>query len=426
MIRLTIIGLALSLTSFSRAASYGGGSGTAGDPFLIYTPDQLNTIGANPSDWGRCFKLMETIDMSGYTGTQYRIIGTSNTPFTGTFDGNGYAISNLTYSTTAVVMYVGLFGYTNNATILNLGVENMNLHTGGSYAGGLVAWQESGLIVHCYSTGTVTASASSTYVGGVVGRSSGTITCCFSTGSIAASSTFAAAYAGGLVGFLTSNILSSCYSTASVSASSSSNSYAGGLVGLQTSSTIASCYSTGPIIASSSTAYIGGLLGFQGANTRLEKCYSIGTVSATAMTLYQGGLVGYQAGSVSNCFWDWQISSQLISAGGTAKTTLDMQTLSTFISAGWDFTNETLNGTHDYWRMCTDGIGYPRLNWELTDGDFACPDGVTIEDLGCYAGNWLKQDCSSVNHYCGGIDLNYSGFVDLADWAVFAGNWLSQ
>jgi hypothetical protein len=41
-----------------------------------------------------------------------------------------------------------------------------------------------------------------------------------------------------------------------------------------------------------------------------------------------------------------------------------MKTLSTFTSAGWDFVGETANGTNDYWRMCVDGVDYPRLAWE--------------------------------------------------------------
>ncbi len=421
-----MISLVLLLSSFTHAAEYGGGSGTAEEPYEIWTPEQMNTIGLNPDDWGSHFKLMANIDMSIYTGTQYNIIGNSTTRFTGTFNGNGYVISNLTYSTTAVVMYVGLFGYTDNATITTLGVEDIYLYTGGTYAGGLTAWQESGSIIHCYSTGTIIASSTSTYVGGLLGRSSGTVTCCRSAGSVTASSTFAAAYAGGLVGFLTSNTLSSCCSTASTSASSSSNSYAGGLVGLQTSSTITSCYSTGAINASSSTAYAGGLLGFQGTGTKMEKCFSAGSVTVTATTFYQGGLVGYQAGTVTDCFWDSQTSGQLTSAGGVGKATGEMKTLSTFTDAGWDFTNETLNGHNNIWRMCTDNVDYPRLNWESYNGDFSCPDGVNMEDLLYYSGKWLMNNCTSGNNYCGGSDLNYSGKVNLADWAIFAEYWLLE
>ncbi|MEN6308811.1 MAG: SdrD B-like domain-containing protein [Anaerohalosphaeraceae bacterium] len=401
----------------TASTKYGGGQGTSTAPYLIYTAEHMNQIGLNKSDWSKHFKLMADIDMSAYTGTQYNIIGNASTKFTGTFDGNGHVIRNLTYSTYTVVMYIGLFGYTQNATIINLGIENVFLYTGGSYAGGLTAWQEAGTITDCYSTGMVVASSTSTYVGGLVGRSSGTITRCSSEGTISATSTVAAAYAGGLVGFLTSNTLSSACSTASVTASSASNAYAGGLAGLQTASTITSCFSTGPVHASSPTAYAGGQVGFQGAGTTLQKCYSTGLVTAAAATAYQGGLLGSKSGDVTNSFWDTQTSGQSTSAGGTGKTTAQMQTQATFANAGWDFTNT--------WRMC-DGTNYPRLQWEpLLAGDFICPDGVSTEDLSYYAGQWLKN-CSPANAYCGGADMDQSGQVNLADFSIFAGYWLEE
>jgi len=34
-------------------AQYGGGTGMADDPFLIYTAEQTNEIGANPNDWDK-------------------------------------------------------------------------------------------------------------------------------------------------------------------------------------------------------------------------------------------------------------------------------------------------------------------------------------------------------------------------------------
>ena len=80
-----IMVLAVSLSAWTQAATYGGGSGTAEDPYQIWTPEQMNTIGLNSADWDKHFKLMADIDMSVYTGTQYNIIGTAwNTPFTGT------------------------------------------------------------------------------------------------------------------------------------------------------------------------------------------------------------------------------------------------------------------------------------------------------------------------------------------------------
>ncbi len=61
--------------------------------------------------------------------------------------------------------------------------------------------------------------------------------------------------------------------------------------------------------------------------------------------------------------WDAQISGQATSAGGTGKTTSEMQTAKTFLDAGWDFVGETTNGTEDIWWI-NEGKDYPRLWWQ--------------------------------------------------------------
>ena len=75
-------------------ARYGGGTGEPNDPYLICTAEQMNAIGANPSDWDKHFKLMADIDLAAYTGTAFNIIGHEKRgkPFTGVFDGNGQTI----------------------------------------------------------------------------------------------------------------------------------------------------------------------------------------------------------------------------------------------------------------------------------------------------------------------------------------------
>lgn len=54
---------------------YGGGTGDSNDPYLIYTPEQMNAIGAEQDDWDKHFKLIEDIDLSGFTGADFNIIG---------------------------------------------------------------------------------------------------------------------------------------------------------------------------------------------------------------------------------------------------------------------------------------------------------------------------------------------------------------
>ena len=197
-------------------ASVYDGSGTAEEPFLIYTPQQLNTIGLFSCAMNKHFKLMSNIDLSCFPENQFNIIGNENLFFTGVFDGNGHIISNLTID--AGKSYIGLFGNTLNSVITNLGTEDVNVF-GQSYVGGLVGRNNYGSISNCYSTGTVRGSQ---YVGGLVGENWGSISNCYSTGAVSGSY-----FVGGLVGSNHRASISDCYATGTVSGSQ----YVGGLVG---------------------------------------------------------------------------------------------------------------------------------------------------------------------------------------------------
>jgi hypothetical protein len=226
-------------------------------------------------------------------------------------------------------------------------------------------------------------------------------------------------YAGGLVGYQAKGAITNCCSMSSVTSRflNGQHSYAGGLVAHQENGTITNCYSMGSV---TSSTYAGGLVAYQYSGT-ITNCYSTGSVTSST---FAKGLIVYKSGTVTGCFWDTETSGQMTSAGGTGKTTAQMKTLLTFTSSGWDFTNETANGTSNIWRMCVDDVDYPRLNWEFIDGDFACPDGVNIEDLDYFVGQWLLTNCTADNNYCGGADMDTSGQVDLADLAIFAQHWL--
>jgi hypothetical protein len=70
--------------------------------------------------------------------------------------------------------------------------------------------------------------------------------------------------------------------------------------------------------------------------------------------------VGTNFATVTGSFWDRQTSGLTTSAGGTAKTTAEMRTAKTFLTARWDFVGETANGTEDIWQI-QEGKDYPRL-----------------------------------------------------------------
>jgi hypothetical protein len=78
-----------------------------------------------------------------------------------------------------------------------------------------------------------------------------------------------------------------------------------------------------------------------------------------------GGLIGCRANSgVRDSFWDIKTSGISESSGGTGLITDQMMEIQTFLNAGWDFVDETANGTEDIWYIL-EGQDYPRLWWEL-------------------------------------------------------------
>ena len=409
------LGQMLTTPSFPTVA----GSGTENDPYLIYTAEQLNAIGLFPCELDKHFKLMADIDLNGFTGTEFNIIGNDKVAFTGVFDGNGHTISNFTYNLKRD--FVGIFGKARApARIEALGLINPNINagwytgslvgdlghgtagtigtitncyvvagriTGGRYVGGL-AGRNLGIftITNCDSSCSVRGNL---VVGGLVGQNYEVITNCYATGSVSGES-----WVGGLVGAHASGIITNCYATGSVSFWGNDK-FFGGLVGLN-GSTITNCYSLGSVLGNTLVGglagrnlgtitncfatgdvtgqdKVGGLVGLNAllvsANDAIYKgkitnCYSVGRVTGWTDI---GGLLGFNDGfTVSNSFWDIQTSGQTTSAGGTAKTTIEMQSATTFLDAGWDFMDEIENGTENIWWI-DEGQDYPRLWWEPSD-----------------------------------------------------------
>jgi hypothetical protein len=248
-------------------------------------------------------------------------------------------------------------------------------------AGGLAGYNI-GTIDNSYSKGNVTGDQD---IGGLAGTSYGDISSCSSTADVSGEDEV-----GGLVGYSNGN-LTNCSSSGSVSGQQSVGGLAG-VVGGPVNVTVANCSSDGNVIGIvcvggllgnfnvgilsncystsgvSGDQYVGGLAGTIGqyateANATIINCYSAGNVVGTTGV---GGLVGYSYNTavVRGSFWDIETSGQTTSFAGTGKTTAEMQTAGTFLDDGWDFFDETENGTDDIWWI-DEGQDYPRLWWEL-------------------------------------------------------------
>ena len=381
-------------------AKYDGGAGTENSPYLIRTPEQLNSIGTARSDWNKHFKLVADIDLSAYSGSAYNMIGTEMLEsFSGVFDGNDHTISNLNL-TSARQQHIGLFGYV-SGKIMNLGLINPRVVAQGINVGALIGYLDSATITGCYATGVDVSGDDN--IGGLIGWSTGRLFNCYSTGKVSGDW-----YVGGLIGLVTDSTVNTSYSKANVSG----NGDVGGLVGKtgDETSVVSDCYAAGSV---NGGMYVGGLVG-QIERGRAYKCYSTGRVLGNQ---FVGGFTGYirVLGSATFCFWDTQKSGQSTSGGGTGKTTAEMQTISTFTDADWDFWNT--------WTMC-EGTNYPVLLWQIPPADFRCPDGVDLIDFAFFAAHWHMQGCNASNSYCEGTDVNHSGIVDFLDLEIFTDRWL--
>ena len=327
LVSLAFLGLSVSSLTAQTWPPLGMlGNGTSGNPWQIATAAQLKALeeyvnSANgPSMMGYHFKLMNNIDLSGYPNwnpigdnTQCALARCAN--FQGNFDGNGYAVQNLTINR-PTMKYVGLFGYVSTyAMIKNLGVVNCNV-IGYDYVGGLAGYLSGGdTITNCYVTGSVSGHS---FIGGLVGANtkfyssvstiSNSYAACSVNGVNAGSM-----YVGGLVGSNGQDCsISNCYATGNVSGISD----VGGLVGAN-SGTISKCYATGNINGTS--WYVGGLVGSVGTYSYTYNSYATGRVSGGSCI---GGLIGYIYGGsfpppyIENCYATGNVSATGSYVGG--------------------------------------------------------------------------------------------------------------
>ncbi|MHC4088198.1 MAG: GLUG motif-containing protein [Planctomycetota bacterium] len=367
--RTVVLALIIAGIVYSSArGKYSGGTGEPNDPYLISDANDMNEIRTHTEDMSAHFILVNDINLIEYAGTEFNITGI----FSGTFDGNGFVISNFTpTSNRPGGGDIGLFDHL-TGEIRNVGLLNVNISLNpmtSKVAGGLVA-NSHGTILNCYSLGNVSANR---YVGGLVGWNYGTISDCYTKGSVSAYSH----QAGGLAGINNNGgQIIRCFAQCTVSAPDR----IGGLVG-SNYGTISDCYATASV---SGNNYVGGLVGDHSWET-ISNCFAAGVVDGNDDT---GGLIGYgQDGSFAKCFWNSDINPDMNGIGNTTdpnvigKSTEEMQTESTFTGAGWDFV--------EIWNI-GENQTYPYLRVYLT-GDINKDGIVNFLDIAITANQWMQE-----------------------------------
>ena len=259
------LAMALALLPPGAAAAEGspfdGGSGTAEDPYLVSTPEQLAAVDDYPDS---CFLQVNDIDLSSASFT-------SIYSFSGTYDGGGNCISGLTNSSG-----FELFS-SNSGTIQNLGLADSSFSD--SY------FSRSG-------------QRANLTIGGLVGINYGVIQNCYASNvDVQGSGTLRSEYPYASItvtaGVLTAinsggGVIRNCYVTGSVTAGSS-------------------CSATGPQTEAAAICRAGGVAGYNAADAVIDNCYSTCTVRADASgspsTVHKGPVCGDNSGDLTHSYY---------------------------------------------------------------------------------------------------------------------------
>lgn len=275
------------------------GKGTELSPFLASNEAQLRMIHDFPDAY---WKLTNDIELT----ESWTPVGTSGDNFSGTLDGNGYAIRGLSISTPFSYGSRTGFFLENHGTVKNLRLEGTVSTLG--HSGGFLAHLNYGTIENCSTAGYYYDKQT----------------------------TWGDHNAGGFVlNNMETGVIQNCYSLVNIIQS-------------HFGSSLASCYiySSGMVVTN---------------NGIIRNCYAAGAVPSSSGHGYarEGGygFVYSNKGTVENCVYDKETTGCSTSAGAQGKTTAAMKMEATY--SAWDLDN--------VWAMDENvNDGYPYLRVERT------------------------------------------------------------
>ncbi len=256
---------------------FSGGRGIPDEPFIIATAQDLDSLsiytnGDKASEFTACSYIQSAdIDM---TGKSFKSIA-QNSSFTGTYDGGGKRISNLTIASTALKP-AGFIAKAEGASLKDLALADASIDSKYVYCGGLIGYAVSCTIENCSLSGQVREYASGITVGS--DENSG--------------------YSGGLVGWMNQTTLRNCTLDGEATFYGK---FSGGCVGYAKDSAVENCRVTKEHTVNVYYHWAGGIIGkAEGANTIIKGCSFEGNLTNVGYIL--GGIVGQvMGGRVEEC-----------------------------------------------------------------------------------------------------------------------------
>ena len=329
---------------------FSGGSGSAANPYRIATSDDVKELtdriaqrnaykDSSITDLFRNkhYVMTNNINMgNAYIG----VIGTETSQyFTGTFDGQGYTLSNVNISRPSYDR-CALFGCLDGGTIRRLKVSNAYVPSGrsGNYSAILAARAINGALIEDCTVENSNVLSSGTAVGVLAGELDASVirNCTVSGIEVTGTNPGSHLYGvGGLVGAIkgsSPSSLSNC-SCLDATVTLTSDNHCGGIVGYcpyQSYSTIEGCTFSG-VVTSTGGNTIGGIIGDIGGNIIVRDCHVVPKSNGDPSSVigytgqnYAGGIVGYvsardvnaREAEVSSCSFTGVVEVKNMRAGG--------------------------------------------------------------------------------------------------------------
>ncbi len=271
----------------------------------ISTPEDLLNFSfrvSRESMDGLTVVLQNDIDMMGEDWTP---IGQIDAPFSGTFDGGGHTVKNLTLGM-MVSDYAGLFGALDHAAVKNIHLKSCDfqgINDGFHVIGAVAGYSGNSVIENCI--------AEDTTVGGIDGN------------------------IGGIVGAAEGGSITGCHTQTELWGSA----LVGGIMGAGSAS-ISGCSAdveiTCVVAGEKGGMGFGGIAGHSDA--RIEDCFSTGSVSAQGSIDGIAGIVGYTLGTVDHCY-----STAMVTRSGDPSNSQFTAGLAGYLGADWDNTASLKN-----------------------------------------------------------------------------------
>lgn len=317
---------------------FSGGYGTAEKPYKIATRQDLLDLSAwvASSDEDKaafrtaCYRQVADIDFEG--DTLFSIGNTNSEPcsfFQGTYEGNGFKVSNVVIANSNADKANGFFGYIDGAAHIDaIKLENVTVSSATWNNGTIVGCIQStstAVVENCVVTGG-SVSSNNTDNGGICGKlMGGTIRNCSYSGTVTGTAS-TKHRTGGIVGQVSNPgcLVDGCFFDGKASGACGN---VGGIVGsLVGSSSVTNCStSASTVVEGGSVAdngiNIGGIAGYITSATggKVENCSFPGTVIGHYYEV--GGIAGRDEGLViRNCSFSGSVASDWDESGTSGDT----------------------------------------------------------------------------------------------------------